>query len=69
MDVIYNREDIGDYGFAAKIVPEFSEKDQRTFRGCLHKVGTKRFPIRKQSVVPNLKYFKVRDSLVIFIKV
>ena len=59
MDVIYNREDIGDYGFAAKIVPEFSEKDQKTFRGCLHKVGTKQFPIRVQSVVPNGKFFKV----------
>ena len=59
MDVIYHRGDIGQYGFAAKIVPEFSEKEQKTFRGCLHKVGTKAFPIRTQSIVPNMRFFKV----------
>eukprot|EP00112_Aurelia_sp_Birch-Aquarium-sp1_P017337 Seg4002.5 transcript_id=Seg4002.5/GoldUCD/mRNA.D3Y31 product="Counting factor associated protein D" protein_id=Seg4002.5/GoldUCD/D3Y31 len=58
MDVIYHREDIGEYGFAAKIVPEFSEKDQTTFRGCLHKVGNKHYPIRIQSIVPHFKFFK-----------
>eukprot|EP00795_Rhopilema_esculentum_P007454 gene7454-13220_t len=58
MDVIYHRGDIGEYGFAAKIVPEYSEVDKKTFRGCLHKVGTKQYPIRVQSIVPNLKFFK-----------
>ena len=68
MDVIYHREDIGDYGFAAKIVPEFSEKDQKTFRGCLHKVGNKHFPIRIQSIVPHLKFFKVCNISFISVK-
>ena len=63
MDVIYHRGDIGEYGFAAKIVPEFSEKEQKTFRGCLHKVGSKTFPIRIQSIVPNMKFFKVCVAL------
>ena len=64
MDVIYHRGDIGEYGFAAKIVPEFSEKEQKTFRGCLHKVGSKTFPIRIQSIVPNMKFFKVCVDLI-----
>ena len=59
MDVIYHRGDIGEFGFAAKIVPEYSEKDEKTFRGCLHKVGTKKTPIRIQSIVPNMRFFKV----------
>lgn len=60
MDRTYQREDLGEYGFAAKIVPEFSEQKKKIFRGCLHHIGSKRFPIRAQSIVPNEKYFKVR---------
>ena len=59
MDRTYQREDIGEYGFAAKVVPEYSEKRDKIFKGCLHHVGTKRFPIRAQSVVPSPKLFKV----------
>ena len=59
MDITFQREDIGEYGFAAKVVPEYSEKSQKTFKGCLHKVGSKHFPIKAQSIVPDPIYFKV----------
>ena len=59
MDKTYQREEIGDYGFAAKAVPEYSETRQETFKGCLHRIGTKRLPIRAQSVVPSTMLFKV----------
>ena len=59
MDVIYQREDIGRYGFAAKIVPEYSEEKKRTFRGCLHHIGTRKLPVKAQNIIPNPIYFKV----------
>lgn len=59
MDRTYQREDLGNHGFAAKIVPEFSEKKKQIFRGCLHHIGSKRFPIKAQSIVPSEKFFKV----------
>lgn len=62
MDRTYQREDIGDYGFAAKVIPEYSEEKNKTFRGCLHHVGTKRFPIHAQSIVPSPKLFKFKGN-------
>ena len=59
MDRTYQRENIGKHGFACKVVPEFSENTQKTFRGCLHRRGTKRFPVKAQSIVPTSHYFKV----------
>ena len=59
MDRTYQREDLGRYGFGAKIIPEFSEEKKKIFRGCLHHVGTKRFPIKAQSIIPSDNGFKV----------
>lgn len=59
MDKTYQREEIGAYGFAAKAVPEYSETRQEIFKGCLHRIGTKRLPIKAQSVVPSPLLFKV----------
>ena len=64
MDRTYQREDIGEFGFAAKVVPEYSEKQHKTFKGCLHHVGNKKFPIKAQSMVPSPKLFKVLDLTV-----
>ncbi|XP_047134693.1 uncharacterized protein LOC100204117 isoform X2 [Hydra vulgaris] len=62
MDRTYQREDIGEFGFAAKVVPEYSEKKNKTFKGCLHHIGTKKFPIRAQSMVPSPKLFKFKGN-------
>ena len=59
MDRTYQREDLSDYGFGAKIIPEFSEEKKKIFRGCLHHVGTKRFPIKAQSIIPSETSFVV----------
>ena len=59
MDRTYQRQDLGQYGFACKVVPEFSEKEHKTFKGCLHRRGTARFPVKTQSIVPSPSYFKV----------
>jgi len=62
MDRTYQREDLGEYGFAAKVIPEFSEEKKKIFRGCLHHVGTKRFPIKAQSIIPLDTGFKVGNG-------
>ena len=59
MDRTYQREDLAEYGFGAKIIPEFSEEKKKIFRGCLHHVGTKRFPIKAQSIIPSETSFVV----------
>ena len=59
MDQTYQKEFLGKHGFACKVVPEYSEKTQKTYRGCLHRRGTKRFPVKAQSIVPTSHYFKV----------
>ena len=59
MDRTYQREDLSSYGFGAKVIPEFSEEKKKIFRGCLHHVGTKKFPIKAQSIIPNENAFKV----------
>ncbi|XP_068747154.1 counting factor associated protein D-like [Montipora capricornis] len=58
MDRTFQREDLGRHGFACKIVPEYSEIKQKTFTGCLHRRGTKKFPIKAQSIIPAPLYFK-----------
>jgi len=65
MDKTYQREDIGEFGFAAKVVPEYSEKTDKIFKGCLHHVGTKRYPIKAQSVVPSPKLFKFKEKCIL----
>lgn len=60
MDRTFQREDLGRHGFACKIVPEYSEVKQKTFTGCMHRRGTKKFPIKAQSIIPAPSYFKVR---------
>lgn len=67
MDRTYQRQDLGQYGFGAKIIPEFSEVKKKIFRGCLHHVGTKRFPIKAQSIIPSNSGFKY-DGLCTFNK-
>jgi hypothetical protein len=59
MDQTYQKELLGNHGFACKVVPEYSERTQKTYRGCLHRRGTKRFPVKAQSIVPASHYFKV----------
>ena len=59
MDRTFQREDLGRHGFACKIVPEYSEAKQKTFTGCMHRRGTKKFPIKAQSIIPAPSYFKV----------
>ena len=59
MDRTFQRQDLGRHGFACKIVPEYSEIKQKTFTGCLHRRGTKKFPIKAQSIIPAPLYFKV----------
>jgi hypothetical protein len=59
MDRTYQKESMGKYGFACKVVPEYSEQAQKTYRGCLHRRGTKRFPVKAQGIVPASHYFKV----------
>lgn len=59
MDRTFQREDLGRHGFACKIVPEYSEAKQKTFTGCMHRRGTKKFPIKAQSIIPAPTYFKV----------
>ena len=66
-DRTYQREDLADYGFGAKIIPEFSEEKKKIFRGCLHHVGTKRFPIKAQSIIPSETSFVVRVFFVYII--
>ncbi|XP_067032987.1 uncharacterized protein [Acropora muricata] len=58
MDRTIQREDLGKHGFACKIVPEYSEIKQKTFTGCLHRRGSKTFPIKAQSIIPAPLYFK-----------
>ncbi|KAM7443323.1 hypothetical protein ABFA07_007801 [Porites harrisoni] len=58
MDKTFQREDLGRHGFACKIVPEYSEEKQKTFTGCLHRRGTKKFPIKAQSIIPAPLYFR-----------
>lgn len=65
MDRTYQRSDLGKYGFACKIVPEFSEKTQKTFKGCLHRQGTKQFGIKPQSIIPSFDFFTVRIVVLI----
>jgi len=62
MDRTFQREDLGRHGFACKIVPEYSEAKQKTFTGCMHRRGTKKFPIKAQSIIPAPSYFKVRNK-------
>lgn len=59
MDQTYQKELLGKHGFACKVVPEYSERTQKTYRGCLHRRGTKRFPVKAQSILPASHYFKV----------
>ena len=61
MDKTYQREDLGKYGYACKIVPEYSEKKNKTFTGCLHRRGSRTFPIKAQSIIPAPSYFKVKS--------
>ncbi|XP_015757752.1 PREDICTED: digestive cysteine proteinase 1-like [Acropora digitifera] len=58
MDRTIQRQDLGKHGFACKIVPEYSEIKQKTFTGCLHRRGSKTFPIKAQSIIPAPLYFK-----------
>ncbi|XP_028394716.1 uncharacterized protein LOC114518884 [Dendronephthya gigantea] len=58
MDQTYQKELLGKHGFACKVVPEYSERTQKTYRGCLHRRGTKRFPVKAQSILPTSHYFK-----------
>ena len=62
MDRTFQREDLGRHGFACKIVPEYSEAKQKTFTGCMHRRGTKKFPIKAQSIIPAPTYFKVNTG-------
>ena len=63
MDRTFQREDLGRHGFACKIVPEYYEAKQKTFTGCMHRRGTKKFPIKAQSIIPAPSYFKVGKRL------
>ncbi|XP_048582580.1 uncharacterized protein LOC5516093 [Nematostella vectensis] len=60
MDRTYQRGDLGKYGYACKIVPEFSERTGRTFKGCLHRRGNSNFQIKAQSIIPSPKFFKFK---------
>ena len=59
MDQTYQKETMGKHGFACKVVPEYSEQAQNVYRGCLHRRGTKRFPVKAQGIVPASHYFRV----------
>lgn len=61
MDRTFQRGDLGRHGFACKIVPEYSEVKHKTFTGCMHRRGTKKFPIKAQNIIPAPSYFKVRS--------
>lgn len=58
MDRTFQRGDLGRHGFACKIVPEYSEVKHKTFTGCMHRRGTKKFPIKAQNIIPAPSYFK-----------
>ncbi|KAJ7387728.1 hypothetical protein OS493_001071 [Desmophyllum pertusum] len=58
MDKTFQRGDLGRHGFACKIVPEYSEVKHKTFTGCMHRRGSKKFPIKAQSIIPAPLYFK-----------
>ncbi|PFX31489.1 Counting factor associated protein D [Stylophora pistillata] len=62
MDKTFQRGDLGRHGFACKIVPEYSEVKHKTFTGCMHRRGTKKFPIKAQNIIPAPSYFKYSGS-------